>query len=79
MRGRFILALGIAVACAACSQQHESDVSSAATPPAAAASATSHAPVLATTSSSPGRLTYLYDLMQRPDFSTAFEALSGAD
>ncbi|QNK00759.1 Ivy family c-type lysozyme inhibitor [Dyella telluris] len=75
MRHRFIAALGIAAACAACSQQHDDHAPSASAPPAAA----STGPVLATTPSSPSGLTYLYDLMQRPDFSTAFAALSGAD
>nr|WP_199047600.1 hypothetical protein [Dyella sp. ASV24] len=76
MRHRFIIALGMAVACAACSQQHDGNAPSASAPTTAA---TSPHPTLATTPSSPNGLTYLYDLMQRPDFSTAFAALSGAD
>lgn len=76
MHHRFIIALGMALTCAACSQQHDGNAPSASAPTTAA---TSSVPKLATTSSSPSGLTYLYDLMQRPDFSTAFAALSGAD
>jgi hypothetical protein len=77
MQHRFIIALGFAVACAACSQQHEGNAPATGSAPTAAK--TSSAPALATTSATPSGLTYLYDLMQRPDFSTAFAALSGAD
>ncbi|WP_019464476.1 Ivy family c-type lysozyme inhibitor [Dyella japonica] len=77
MQHRFIITLGLVVACAACSQQHEGHgPSTGSTPPPATASSS---PALATTSATPSGLTYLYDLMQRPDFSTAFAALSGAD
>jgi len=77
MRHRFIIAVGITLICAACSQQHDSNAPSTGNKPAPAA--TSPVPALATTSATPSGLTYLYDLMQRPDFSTAFAALSGAD
>ena len=77
MQHRVIIALAMAVACAACSQQHEGNASpTGSTLPAAGASS---GPALATTTTTPSGLTYLYDLMQRPDFSTAFAALSGAD
>lgn len=72
MDHRFIVMLGFAVACAACSEKHEE----AATP---ADAAPTSAPALATTATNASGLTYLYDLMQRPDFSTAFAALSNAD
>ena len=68
--------LGFAIACMGCSQKHDENAAPATPPPA---SALSSRPALATSASSPSGLTYLYDLMQRPDFSTAFAALSGAD
>ena len=73
MDHRFIVMLGFVVVCAACSQKHEDAT------PAAAATAPTSAPALATTTTNASGLTYLYDLMQRPDFSTAFAALSNAD
>jgi len=73
---RCIVALGFALACAACSQKQEEGAS-----PAAASSVATRTsvPALATSTTSASGLTYLYDLMQRPDFSTAFAALSNAD
>lgn len=71
---RSVVMLCFALACAACSQQHEENATSAAPTQAA-----SSPPALATSASNPSGLTYLYDLMQRPDFSTAFAALYGAD
>lgn len=71
---RFVLVVAVA-ACTACSSPHEGDVPAHASSAATARSS----PALAITSSTPGNLTYLYDLMQRADFSTAFAALSGAD
>jgi len=73
---RSIVTLGLLAACVACSDQHEPQAAATAAP-----SAATSVPTLAVSSSasSPGGLTYLYDLMQRPDFSTAFAALSGAE
>ncbi|WP_109125883.1 Ivy family c-type lysozyme inhibitor [Dyella sp. C11] len=76
MAYRFVVVLGIAAACVACSQQQEGSAPLANAPRAAA---TTSVPALVTTTSTPSNLTYLYDLMQRPDFSTAFAALSGVD
>ena len=78
MEHRYVALLGFVLACTACSQHPEDKSSAAAAPPAAAPASTS-APALATSASSPSGLTYLYDLMQRPDFSTAFAALYGGD
>lgn len=75
MRHRSIVVLSLLLACTACSQQHEGNAPTSGAPSAPSTAA----PALATTSSTPSGLTYLYDLMQRPDFSTAFAALSGAD
>lgn len=73
---RSIVALGLLAACVACSDQHEPRAAATAAP-----SVATSAPTLAvsTSVSAAGGLTYLYDLMQRPDFSTAFAALSGAE
>ena len=74
---RSIVVFGLAMVCVACSQKHDEAVAPAvsstapAVPPAP--------PVLAASASSPSGLTYLYDLMQHPDFASAFVALSGAD
>lgn len=75
---RYVVLLGWAVACAACSQQPEGSAPAAAAPTVPATPSTA-VPALATSASSPSGLTYLYDLMQRPDFSTAFAALYGSD
>ena len=73
---RLIVVLGLLAGCVACSDRKEQSAPATAMPAAA-----SSAPTLAVSSSAaaPGGLTYLYDLMQRPDFSTAFAALSGAE
>ena len=76
---RFVITLGFVIACAACSQKQEESTTPASTPAVAQSSVASSAPALATSASSPSGLTTLYDLMQRPDFSTAFAALYGAD
>jgi hypothetical protein len=68
MRHRLMLALGIAAACAACSPQTPV-TAAAASAPASSATVTSGA------SDAP----YLYDLLQRPDFASAFAALAGVD
>lgn len=72
---RYVVMLGFVLACGACSQQPEGKTAAAA-PPGPAATAV---PALATSASNPSSLTYLYDLMQRPDFATAFAALYGGD
>ena len=79
MEHRYVALLGFVLACTACSQHPEDKTSAAAAAPPAAAPASTSAPALATSASSPSGLTYLYDLMQRPDFSTAFAALYGGD
>jgi hypothetical protein len=78
---RFVAVLGFIVFSTACSQQHGDAAAPAKAPPAAttAPAPAGAKPALATSVSSASGLTYLYDLMQRPDFSTAFAALSGAD
>jgi hypothetical protein len=67
---RFIVALGIAVTCAACSQKQEAQVA-----PAVASASSLHGVV----STGAGDAPYFYDLLQRPDFASAFAALAGAD
>lgn len=73
---RYVAMLGFVLACAACSQQPEGKTAVAAAPPATGPAS---APALASSASNASGLTYLYDLMQRPDFSTAFAALYGSD
>jgi hypothetical protein len=73
---RHVVLLGFVLACTACSQQPEDKAAGASAP---STPATASPPALATSASSPSGLTYLYDLMQRPDFSTAFAALYGGD
>ncbi|WP_052949569.1 Ivy family c-type lysozyme inhibitor [Dyella japonica] len=72
---RYVAMLGLLVACAACSQQPEGKTAAGAPP----APLSTSAPALATSAGTASGLTYLYDLMQRPDFSTAFAALYGGD
>jgi hypothetical protein len=79
---RIIVALGLALACVACSKSPDSTGHAApahtSTAPAPAPMTVS-APTLATSASSPGGILYFTDLLVRPDFSTALAALSGAD
>jgi hypothetical protein len=74
MSYRFIAALGLCIACAACSQKQEQ-----AEAPAPAKSATSAGPALAISDTNPGGITYFNELLQHQDFASAFEALSNAD
>ncbi|WP_114240089.1 Ivy family c-type lysozyme inhibitor [Dyella sp. C9] len=84
MLHRSIIAAGLLLLCVACSRQPDDGAGHA---PAKAATATIAvastvplpAPTLATSSSTPGGLLYFTDLLQRPDFSSAFAALSGAE
>lgn len=78
MRHRFIFAFGVAVACSACSApQGQAAISSA-----AAATSAGAAPAPAAVAADPpipdGPM-YLYDLLQRHDFASAFVALAGAE
>ncbi|WP_430389284.1 Ivy family c-type lysozyme inhibitor [Dyella sp. 20L07] len=77
MQYRFIIVLGLAAACVACSQKRE-DANGAAAP-SGAASAAHTTPTLAVSESNPSGITYFYDLLQHPDFASAFAALSGAE
>lgn len=86
MKGSLLAcALMASLACTACSQGPQAP---AATPPVSAASAASQpqatpeAPATATTTASVGDAgeaqVYLFDLLQRPDFAKALQALPGA-
>lgn len=74
MSYRFIAALGLSLACTACSQQQGQ-----AEAPAPAQSAPPAAPALAISDITPGGITYFSELLQHQDFASAFEALSNAD
>ncbi len=80
MRHRWILVLGVAAACTACS---EPQGQAAIAPASAATSSALHAAPAPAAAAADSAIAdgpaYFYDLLQRRDFASAFAALSGAD
>lgn len=70
MRIQLIAVLGVAVACIACSRKQETPVVS----PASNASS-----MTGTVAAGANDAPYFHDLLQRPDFASAFAALAGAE
>ena len=80
MRHRFIFAMGVAVACSACSApQGQAAISPAAAATSAVVGAAPAPAAVAAEPAIPDGPMYLYDLLQRRDFASAFAAMAGAE